>query len=416
MIQVDTEINILKKVIVHSPDMGIERITPKKAEELLFDDIVYLPKMQEEHAEFKAVLEAFVGQENVLEINDLLVEALANDPVLKKEVLEMIIDDAELPKSTFHILYDMDHQQLAEVLISGYYNKEDHFLFDPIPNFIFTRDIAVVVKDHIIITKASKEARQRENFITRFILAAHPYFKQTKDKIINLNNVDTFPPSKKGERVSMEGGDMMMIEKEYLLIGCSERTTAHAFDSIKSYLFSKGVIDNVVKVNIPSDRSCMHIDTLFTRVSSEDLVCYKPIVYDGLGSNVIVYRSNGEEKSYASVKDFFLKEINPETQFIFSGMGETPFQEREQWTDGCNLVCVKPGVALTYDRNIMTAKGFEKAGYQIMPSKDFLESYKKDPSIVNSIEKTIITLVSGELSRARGGSHCMTCPLERETL
>jgi arginine deiminase len=48
-IQVSSEIGPLKQVIVHRPDEGIARISPKKAEELLFDDIVFLPQMQEEH-------------------------------------------------------------------------------------------------------------------------------------------------------------------------------------------------------------------------------------------------------------------------------------------------------------------------------------------------------------------------------
>ena len=99
--------------------------------------------------------------------------------------------------------------------------------------------------------------------------------------------------------------------------------------------------------------------------------------------------------------------------FIFSGMGETPYQEREQWTDGCNLVCVKPGVGVTYDRNTMTAKAFEKSGYQIISAADFLNNSANDSKYAHNLTKPIIAIPSGELSRARGGSHCMTCPILR---
>jgi arginine deiminase len=76
-----------------------------------------------------------------------------------------------------------------------------HIYFDPIPNFIFTRDIAVFVHDYVIITKAAKSARFRENLLTRFIFAAHPMFSDTnaQGKIINLNDLNAFPPSKMGE-------------------------------------------------------------------------------------------------------------------------------------------------------------------------------------------------------------------------
>ena len=206
-VNVKSEIGPLRRVIVHRPDEGISRITPKRAEELLFDDIVHLPKMQEEHDVFTDILKAFLGDENVLEVQHLLEEALGADELSKQDMVEKIVDYEELPSSFKDVLKQLSNEELSKVLITGYYKEEDHFLFDPIPNFIFTRDIAVTVNDHIIITKASKEARFRENFIIRFIIWAHPIFGQLREegRIINLNNVDIFPPSKRGEMVSIEG-------------------------------------------------------------------------------------------------------------------------------------------------------------------------------------------------------------------
>jgi arginine deiminase len=416
MINVSSEIGRLRKVMVHRPDKGISRISPKRAEELLFDDIVYVPQMAEEHRTFVDILEAFVGKKNVLEAEDLILEGLIASPELREELIDKVVDYEELPKTYDALLREMDNDTLTQVLVTGYLVEDDHIFFDPIPNFIFTRDVAVAVKDHVIITKAAKLARFRENLLTRFIFAAHPLFASTKadGKLINLNDINLFPPSKKGETVSIEGGDVMMLSDDFLLIGQSERTSAHAFNSIKDILFEKNVINNVVQINIPNERFCMHIDTLFTRISEDDVVCFKPIVYDGISSNVEVFRKDGSYANYDSVKNFLLKEINPNMNFIFSGNGESPYQEREQWTDGCNLVALKPGVGITYDRNPRTEVAFRNAGYNVVTAWDLLEKINDGAVDVNKIEKTIITIPSNELSRARGGSHCMTCPLVRD--
>lgn len=415
-VNVNSEIGAIKKVMVHRPDEGIARISPKRAEELLFDDIVYLPRMQAEHDIFRLVLEAFVGPENVMETQQLLLEALAEDQESKMDMIERIVDYEELPSKTKDLLAGLSNEKLTEVLITGYYDEDDYILFDPIPNFIFTRDIAVTINNHVVVTKAAKEARFRENFLTRFILWAHPLFRQVRREghLINMNDVDEFPPSKRGEMVSVEGGDVMIINKDYLLIGRSERTTAHGIRSLREALFRRGVVKNVVQVNIPNDRSYMHIDTIFTQIHHHQVVAYKPIVIDGLGSNIEVHNIDGSTNFYTTVKDFFIAEINPKMEFILSGNGESPYQEREQWTDGCNLVTVKPGVALTYDRNPKTEEAFREAGYQLIHAYDFLDGVEKGKIIPERLEYTIITLPSNELSRARGGSHCMTCPIQRE--
>ena len=418
MINVNSEIGKLKMVLVHRPDEGISRISPKRAEELLFDDIVFLPKMKEEHDVFTKILKLFVGEENVKEIQDLLEEALAENESVRLDIIKRAVDYEELSHDMVDRLVKLDNKALAKVLITGYLIEDDHIIFDPIPNFIFTRDIAVAVKDHVIITKAAKEARYRENLLTRFIFHAHPLFEEVREgnRIINLNHVDQFPPSRKGERVSIEGGDVMMLADDFLLIGCSERTTDHAIQSLKSVVFEKGLVNNVVQINIPNDRSCMHIDTLFTRISETDVVCYKPTIYDGTSSNVIVHRKDGSQEIYSSVREFFWAEINRETRFIFSGDGESPYQEREQWTDGCNLVAIRPGVALTYDRNPKTEKAFKDAGYTVIHADALLKEIDKGLISPDQIQDTIITLSSSELSRARGGSHCMTCPIIRESI
>ena len=166
-IHVSSEIGHLRRVIVHRPDEGIARLTPKMASEMLFDDIVHLPRMQEEHDVFTGVLKAFLGPDNVLEVQVLLQEALKVNAEARQWIIDSVIDFEELPSRYKKLLAQLPDDQLADVLFSGYLPEEDLFLFHPIPNFIFTRDIAVTINDHVIITKAAKEARHRENFITR---------------------------------------------------------------------------------------------------------------------------------------------------------------------------------------------------------------------------------------------------------
>ena len=412
---VNSEIGELQRVLIHRPDSSIARISPKRAEELLFDDIVYLPKMQYEHDIFSEVLRTFLGDHNVIEVRSLIFEALETNEKNRDIIIDYIADFEELPDAYIKLLSAMPNDTLSDVLISGYHTEKDIVFFDPIPNFIFTRDIGVVVNDHIIITKAAKMARYRENLLARFMFWYHPMFGDVSanDRNINLNDVNAFPPSRKGESVSAEGGDIMVINEDYLLIGCSERTSDYAIKSLTKKLFEKKVIKNVVQINIPRDRSYMHIDTIFTQINENHIAAYKPIVVDGISSNVHVNNIDGGTRIYSSVGEFFRSEINPNMEFILSGNGQSPFQEREQWTDGCNLVTVKPGVALTYDRNPRTEISFRDFGYTIFHANEYLKKVKEGRLNPNDLQNTIITLPSHELSRARGGSHCMTCPIQR---
>ncbi|MGB1248166.1 MAG: arginine deiminase family protein [Chitinophagales bacterium] len=404
MANASTDIQKLKQVVVHYPDDGIEVITPDNALKFLYDDIVFLPKMREEHKLFTDVLSFFTGKENVLDTFQLLKDVLEKNPDnAKSKLLDYVCDHENCDDKEHNLLASLDTENLVYTLFTGILKETGGLLFPPLPNYIFTRDIGVLINDHVLICNASKRARTRESILTRCIIYYHPVFASCQEdnhkKIIDMTKVS--------DEHTIEGGDVMMFDENCILIGCSERSTPEAFTYLKDTLLEKNVLKNVVRIVIPKDRSCMHIDTLFTQISSDEYVIYQ----DTLESDMIKvtqFTADGKKIEHSTLKDFFLS-YKPSMKFILCGNGDETFAAREQWTDGCNLVAVKDGVAIAYDRNERTADAMRNAGYTIIEAEDFLAAKMR----ADEVEKTIISIPSTELSRARGGPHCMTFPILR---
>ena len=331
---------------------------------------------------------------------------------------------------------------MSKTFISGT-SSDKKLLFAPIPNFIFTRDIGITIKDHVLLNKPAKKARTREALLAKYIFFYHPIFAKWQNNIIELadsNQSFLMPEEEEDDRkTTLEGGDIMVVSDNHLLVGVSERTSAEAAAMITNVMFEKGLMDKVTIVRIPKKRDYMHIDTVFTQVKRDVWVMLgnfsrKAVKHED--DNVIERELQVKKDEKIKITQFHKKcPDNPvyfdsledllqdisltdlrcenDVRFIFSGNNEFPYNAREQWTDSCNLLALKEGVVLGYDRNDKTTEAFRKAGFTIIHVKDLLPKLETGELNPETMTDTLILMPSAELSRARGGFHCMSMPLWR---
>jgi arginine deiminase len=415
---VHSEVGKLRQVIVHRPDLSLQRLTPANHDELLFDDVLWVERAQKEHDQFVARMRER-GTE-VLYAQQLLGEALAADDTVRQRLIDLVSTEyvvgIGLVDAVRDVLRGMAPDKLARHLIGGLtvgetgldlatlaktsliaaaLDDENTFVLPPLPNTLFMRDSSCWIYGGVSINPMYWPARRRESYNMAAIYRGHPMFK-------NADFEFWYPPMADDERfaandfglASMEGGDVEIIGKGAVAIGLSERTSARMIEQIARALFAKGAAERVIAAVMTKDRAHMHLDTVFTLLDRDKATAY-PKVVEGIravslrpGSKPGTLDVRPDKDLVSAVADALgVKKLT-----VVETGGDAYQQQREQWDDGNNVVALEPGVVVAYERNTFTISKMREAGVEV------------------------ITIEGFELGKGRGGGHCMTCPILRDPI
>lgn len=404
-INISSEIAPLKKVIVHTPGHEVSLVNPELKDELLFDDIIFEEDAREEHLNMLKVFAAAMPDDGeIYEITDL-----ANDCLESEKVRVGFVDQLvkQLPYENLAAVADelkeLNAEKLLRFTVEGTIEPGHYFSLQPAPNLLFTRDLAAVCGEQIILSKAAKRARARESLLMELILLHSPIFEGIRDQIIYT-----------GGNQSIEGGDVLVVNENIVMIGMSERTTFSGLMGVASQLLN-GKVNHVLAVDIPKKRSSMHLDTIFTFADQNECIVFPPAIEEQTDNVVELFKKGDDilSRQHTSLKKALEDLTESEFTFIRCGGEDRTTQFREQWTDGANVFALAPGVIVGYERNTKTFEALAKHGYQLMTQFEFIEKYSEIPFSHKQSGKIAISFEGHELCRGRGGARCMTLPILR---
>ncbi|MCU0306116.1 MAG: arginine deiminase family protein [Thermoanaerobaculales bacterium] len=421
MVHVTSEIGRLRRVLVHEPGAEIDRMVPPMMEELLFDDILFGERARDEHGRFRRLLQV-LGVE-VVEVADLLAETLAS-PKARSWLWRMLLP--QLPPG-LRDAPPADGDEMLEVVVGGLLTGAtdggievgDLFRLPPLPNWCFQRDPQVIVGPGVVFSAMATPARWREGILARAIFRFHPELAATP--VLH----DPMRPEPGMEHVfglhrpRLEGGDVLVLSPEIVAVGVSERTNSHAVDALARALARSERGPRWLEVvQLPRRRAYMHLDTVFTPADRDAALVFAPVVW-----------GDGPQAADAYEIDLHADDLGPRHRgrlgdaLAERGLGLEPIpcggadpidQLREQWTDGANTLALAPGIITLYDRNVATASELDRRGWRVVAAEDVLLG-RAEVSLDDD-GRTCLLLPSHEISRARGGPHCLSHPLERDEI